>query len=125
MTNLVGEMTVMNGNKDNDAQIELITNLAETLCPQSAGKVLLPSALCSAVYQGDVGVLKAALKSCKVDWSQADYDGRMPLHVASTQGNGNMVKFLVGQGCPVNAKDGNGETPLICAANSGHKDVVE
>lgn len=43
-----------------------------------------------------------------------------PLHVASYEGKFEMVYFLLSHGANVEAKDGQGWTPLHCAAANFH-----
>ena len=35
------------------------------------------------------------------------------------------VKLLLDHGADVNVKDEDGETPLFCASNNGHKEIVK
>ncbi|MFH1831407.1 MAG: ankyrin repeat domain-containing protein [bacterium] len=51
-------------------------------------------------------------------------DGYTPLHVAAFQGI-DVVKYLVGNGAGINAKDNIDRTPLHCAAGYGTLDVVK
>ncbi len=45
---------------------------------------------------------------------------RSVLHVASMNGNARLVRGLVYSGCPINLKDGIGQTPLTLAIHMGH-----
>lgn len=47
--------------------------------------------------------------------SSGDYDGRTPLHVASCEGNLEVVEHLLMSGATVYAKDRFGATPLLNA----------
>ena len=44
---------------------------------------------------------------------------------AAFDGNIEIVKQLLAAGADVNAKDGDGTTPLHCAADAGRKEIVE
>ena len=48
-----------------------------------------------------------------------------PLCLACYQGNYDLVKHLVDNGSDVNQKDGNSVSPIMRAAESGHKNIVE
>jgi len=52
-------------------------------------------------------------------------DGTMLLLEAARRGHIGTVKFLLGKGADVNAKDSYGQTALYLAAKQGHKEVVE
>jgi ankyrin repeat protein len=48
-----------------------------------------------------------------------------PLHIAAINGRPEIVKFCVGNGCPVNERDGYGMTPLHYAAKRPNLHVVQ
>ena len=52
-------------------------------------------------------------------------DKNTALHIASEQGNEEMVGYLLEKGAIINAGNNNGETPLILAAKNGRMDVVD
>lgn len=52
-------------------------------------------------------------------------DRRRALIDAVSQGNREKIELLIAQGADVNARDGNGNTPLMLAARSGHSEIVQ
>lgn len=71
-----------------------------------------------AASKGDVAVLRAADAATL---SEADYDGRTPLHLACAEGHGAAVKYLVDAGVPTDPKDRWGNTPAHEASKHGAK----
>ena len=74
---------------------------------------------------------KAAKEKGKLEalLNTVDYEGRTPLHQASTNGHLKIVKYLVSQGANVdagiNAKVSlHGATPLILSCMEGHLEVI-
>lgn len=53
-----------------------------------------------------------------------DASGKASLHIAAVYGHRQMVEVLLGQGAEIDAIDKELWTPLICAAQAGHLDVV-
>ena len=51
--------------------------------------------------------------------------GETPLHWAARSGHTKVADMLLAQGADVNATDEKGTTPLVCAADWRHVDVVE
>jgi len=49
---------------------------------------------------------------------------RTPLHKAAAKGNSEIAKVLVDNGANLNARDENGQTPLILAIARGQTPVV-
>jgi ankyrin repeat protein len=65
--------------------------------------------------------LTERINSLKATWFPArDQYERSVLHVASLNGNTRLVRCLVYSGCPINLKDGIGQTPLTLALHMGH-----
>lgn len=95
-------------------------NIAMALC-RAASRVL--NATLNALLipvQGDLSELKRFLDA-GVDLSAPDYDRRTALHVASTCGNVEAVKFLLENGANPNAVDMLGNTPLSDALRGATK----
>jgi hypothetical protein len=63
-----------------------------------------------------------AASGCRLDGQ--DYDGRTPLHVATSEGQLHVVKFLVSKGVALNVLDRWGGTPLSDALRHGHTHVA-
>lgn len=74
--------------------------------------------------QGDVNLLQKALET-GVDPSEADYDGRTPLHLAACEGHTDCVSLLIKKGADVNRKDNFGMTPLFEALRAGHDPAAQ
>lgn len=90
--------------------------------------------IASSVYAGEIhdassegNIVKVqALISEKPDLvNSADDKGSTPLHLASSQGHLEVVKFLVDKGADIEAVNGRGFTPLQLASYGGHRQVVE
>ena len=132
---LVGEMTVQirtTEKKDEitpGAEIEMIKAVAASMNLSSGvevaelKEVLMPCLMCSAVYKNNFDILETCFKE-SANISAGDYDGRTPLHIACSEGNYQMTKFLLERGALVHKKDRNMETPLLCAIQSGALEVV-
>ncbi len=54
-----------------------------------------------------------------------DVDKRTLLHIASSEGNKDVVEKLIERGAVVDAVDNEGETPLYAAVYGGHEEVVK
>ncbi|XP_041095221.1 glutaminase liver isoform, mitochondrial-like [Polyodon spathula] len=78
-----------------------------------------------AAYSGDVSALRRFALSM-MDMEQKDYDSRTALHVASSEGHVEVVRFLVEE-CKVNPfmKDRWDNSPLDNAVQFGHQEVVK
>ena len=49
------------------------------------------------------------------DFNLSDYDGRTPLHIASSEGHIETVRFLLQHGASLHARDRYNNTPLTDA----------
>jgi ankyrin repeat protein len=86
-------------------------------------------AFCGEVHDaargGDVGKVKALLKTSPDLVLSKDDTGLTPLHYAAQYGHKAMAELLLSNKADVNARDNNGQTPLHYAAQFGKKDVAE
>lgn len=77
-----------------------------------------------AASKGDVAEVKKLLDGTGLDPNIGDYDQRTPLHVASSEGQGEAVKTLLSFGASVNVVDRWNESPLDGATQYGHREVA-
>jgi len=76
-----------------------------------------------AASQGDLAELEA-LYSAGVNMNDADYDYRAPLHLAASENNFEVVKFLVERcKCNMNPIDRWNNTPLDDAVRENHEEI--
>ncbi|KZV46481.1 potassium channel SKOR-like [Dorcoceras hygrometricum] len=66
-----------------------------------------------------IQLVEAGADPCKTD-----YDGRSPLHLASSKGYKDIIHFLIQKGVEVNVRDHLGKTPLYEAIKNGHDQVA-
>ncbi len=76
-----------------------------------------------AAYYGDLFMLKI-LFNIGVGINGQDYDARSALHLASSEGKLEAVKFLVENGANINIKDSRGSIPLDDAIRENRTHVV-
>ena len=67
--------------------------------------------MCAAAAKGDIECL-ATLHRQGGDFNIPDYDGRTPLHLASSEGHFKTVEYLLHNGASVHATDRFNHTPL-------------
>lgn len=77
----------------------------------------------SAAYHGDLYHLKGLINA-GANPSKIDYDGRTALHLASSRGFEDIVRFLIQRGGDVNYVDKFGNSPLLEAIQAGHDRVA-
>lgn len=84
--------------------------------------------LMQAVRLGFVDVVQYLVKSCQVDVTRSDTQGRSLLFSAVMHNQIEVVRYLatkVNSGLNVNQASGTGNTPLHAAANSGNTEIVK
>ena len=69
--------------------------------------------------------LAAELKERPHHLNEPDYARNTPLQIAALEGFVEPVRHLISEGCTVNCKNIDGDTPLIDAVENGHLQVVE
>ena len=69
--------------------------------------------------------LAAELKERPHHLNEPDYAQNTPLQIAALEGFVEPVRHLINEGCTVNCKNIDGDTPLIDAVENGHLQVVD
>ncbi|XP_074662168.1 L-asparaginase-like [Tubulanus polymorphus] len=129
--NLRGEMKQMNtpGSYGEVVNLTLIDKVAEAMNLTSVEEVttlrqaIVPSMMCAAAKSGDIATMEKLLESGG-SVMMSDYDGRTPLHVASSEGHRHVVQFLLQKGSLVHARDRFQNSPIWNAIMFRHQDVV-
>ncbi|XP_053553076.1 60 kDa lysophospholipase [Bombina bombina] len=129
--NLRGEMTVSaTGGKISLRDSKFIQVVAKSIgvsCKEELEAVrdaLTPALACAAASTGDINALEA-IRDMGGNLSSEDYDGRTPLHVASSEGHFTVVQYLLNNGATVYAKDRYGDTPLMNAVKFRQMEVIK
>lgn len=68
--------------------------------------------------------LSNELKERPLHLNEPDYAQNTPLQIAALEGFVDVVQYLINQGCVINCKNIDGDTPLIDAVENGHLEVV-
>lgn len=130
--NLRGEMKAATTTKKKLelSDLPLVNNVAKAMVASSAEEVvtirdvLYPSMMCAAAQKGDIESLRKLLETGGTISSKSDYDGRTPLHIAASEGNVEIVEYLLSVGALVHLKDRYNDTSLTNAINFAHLQVV-
>ncbi|ONK57795.1 uncharacterized protein A4U43_C09F4170 [Asparagus officinalis] len=77
----------------------------------------------SAAFHGDLYHLKGLI-NVGADPNKTDYDGRTALHMATSRGYEDIVRFLIQRKANVNSIDKFGNSPLLEAVKAGHDRVA-
>ncbi|ESO00899.1 hypothetical protein HELRODRAFT_82547 [Helobdella robusta] len=127
--NLRGELSEVLNEEDEKVHVSLIENLADVLRLGTGHErhqleiELFPYLLCLAAHEGSVNTLEK-LKKAGAYFNMADYDGRTPLHIASCNGDVDVVRYLLEEGAPVHQRDRFNYSPLDNALQFRQKDIV-
>eukprot|EP00741_Cyanophora_paradoxa_P011412 tig00020556_g11023.t1 len=78
-----------------------------------------------AAFEGDLDNVKTVIESGVIDINLGDYDHRTALHVAASEGELEIVRYLISKGADFNAKDRWLNTPLQDAIRHQHDQVVD
>ena len=74
----------------------------------------------TSAYTSDSSLTERVM-ALKDEWLAArDQYERTVIHMASLNGNTRLVRCLIYSGCPINIRDGIGQTPLTIALHMGH-----
>ncbi|KAI8074030.1 asparaginase-domain-containing protein [Gongronella butleri] len=94
---------------------------------QLAERALAPLLLCSAAGANDMDNMATLVENIAEDLNVncVDYDGRVPLHVASREGHAEAVTFLLTHGASVHIRDKSGHTPLYEALTHRRTEVAK
>lgn len=74
--------------------------------------------------KGDLDAVKEAFEEAPDELDKVDFAGIAPLQKASLNGNADVVRYLIEQGCNTACESNDRDTPLIDASENGHLDVV-
>jgi hypothetical protein len=80
--------------------------------------------LCLAAKEGDLEGIKK-MKKDKADLNTADYDLRTALHLATCEGNYEIVEYLLNSNVNPHVKDCFRRTPIDDAHKYGYKNIIE
>eukprot|EP00284_Hemiselmis_tepida_P018673 CAMPEP_0174936494 /NCGR_PEP_ID=MMETSP1355-20121228/57632_1 /TAXON_ID=464990 /ORGANISM="Hemiselmis tepida, Strain CCMP443" /LENGTH=296 /DNA_ID=CAMNT_0016183275 /DNA_START=1 /DNA_END=888 /DNA_ORIENTATION=+ len=80
--------------------------------------------LCEAAAEGDLAQIRELVES-NASPDACDYDKRSAMHLASSEGHIDVVKFLISQNAAIGAVDRWGGYPLMDAVRGKHNDVKE
>ena len=81
--------------------------------------------LARACANDNIEQLALELKERPYHLDEPDHAQNTPLQIAALGGFTNIVRFLLDEGCIVNSKNVDSDTPLIDAVENGHLEVVE
>lgn len=100
------------------------TQIVTPAFPANAEEMSQVTQLIYAASKGDIAKVEYLLKEKNLNPNLGDYDHRTALHVASGDGQIEIVKILISFKAILNVADRWGETPLDGAARQGQKDVA-
>lgn len=92
---------------------------------EDASQVSGLNSLMSAVASNDLAGVRFFSKAGASLINQKNIGGATALHIASREGNYEIVELLITNGAEVNVSDNEGWTPLMRASLGGHAEIVE
>eukprot|EP00029_Vermamoeba_vermiformis_P003176 TRINITY_DN13551_c0_g1_i1.p1 TRINITY_DN13551_c0_g1~~TRINITY_DN13551_c0_g1_i1.p1 ORF type:complete len:167 (-),score=52.34 TRINITY_DN13551_c0_g1_i1:61-561(-) len=109
-----------------DGNLDLVKKRLDNTWTQiNAQDVQGKTAVGEAAKWGHLEVVKF-MKEKGADLELADTAGSRPLHLAAFNGKDDVVSWLIHDAkCDINARDADGNTPLIKAASRGHISTVK
>ncbi|OAF71348.1 hypothetical protein A3Q56_00901 [Intoshia linei] len=130
-TNMRGEMKCIKSTKDNALynssliqQISLAMNFKTRSASNELCDVIMPYLVCFATRNNDICALNTILQPGGVI-NSSDYDGRTALHIAASEGNVSITRFLLSKGATVHVKDRFGYTPLDNAVQFIYPEIIK
>ncbi|KAI9486266.1 MAG: asparaginase-domain-containing protein [Benjaminiella poitrasii] len=108
---------------DEEEEVDLAMSIEEEMV---AEKALLPVLLCTAAAANDLDGLRSLVENMTemINLNCIDYDGRVPLHIASREGHHKIVEFLLMHGAALHVRDRSGHTPLFDAVLHQRAEVI-
>jgi hypothetical protein len=86
---------------------------------------LLPVVMCNVGALGDVKEMERLIKVDGIDPNTKDYDNRSAILLASSNGNSEMVEYLLSIGANPNCTDRWNHTPYTEAVQFNHQNVIK
>lgn len=81
--------------------------------------------LAEACESGDMDLVREWRERDPDQIELAEFAGNKPLQIAALNGNDEVVRYLIDQGCQIDCANVDKDTPLIDAAENGHLQVVK
>lgn len=107
-----------------DAEMHEHDEIREFLMKRGAKKNTVKTNAQEVCELAAIGNLKKLKELEGASFALGDYDKRTPLHLAASEGHGDVVEFLIAKGAIVNAKDRFGNTPLLDAVTHNKPNIV-
>jgi len=107
-----------------DTVARVITQGGEFGVSQQIANTIFPVLSCSAAARGDIEAIERMVSS-QFSIDTGDYDGRTALHLASAEGQLDVVDFLIAKGANVDVVDRWGVGPLQDAIENKHDHIIE
>ncbi|KAL8822395.1 MAG: hypothetical protein Q9191_006868 [Dirinaria sp. TL-2023a] len=112
----------------NRLQLQKSASIDEHAMAKTSHKKILDKSgrtpVARACANDNIEQLSAELKERPHHLNEPDYAENTPLQIAALEGFTETVQFLLDEGCIVDCKNVDGDTPLIDAVENGHLDVV-